>query len=124
MLDALLVHNAVQKLQLLALVVEALHFIPVIHFDHEFDICLQLDDLPEADALGLRLAECSTQYVRGRPPVLVARRHTLRCCIEESLTLEDGSLLNERLDVVIVDFTLWELHRSDATVHSNELFGV
>ena len=53
MLNALLVHDSVEKFQLLAFVVEALHLIPVVDFDHVLLICLSLDDLEEANAFSL-----------------------------------------------------------------------
>ena len=53
---ALLIHNSVEKLQLLAFIVEALNLIPVVDFDHVLFICLRLDYLVEANALCLWFA--------------------------------------------------------------------
>ena len=123
MLDALLIHNAVEKFQLLTFIVETLRFIPIVDFDHEFLICLHLKYLVEANTLSLRLPQRSTQYVRSRPLMLVAVRHVFRCCIEKGFALKDGPLLNNCTYVIVIDFALWELQSTDAAL-AYHFFGV
>ena len=123
MFNALLIHYAIEKFQLLAFIVKTLHLIPVVDFNHVFFICLHLKHLVETNTLSLWFAQCFAQYVWCWSLVLVAVRHIFRCCIEKSFTLKHNPLLNNCSYVIIIDFALRELQSAD-TALTNDFFGV